>query len=202
LGPVLVVVAIAVLGSAVWFGRYALLQGAAGLWIVSDLVTPSDVAVVLGGELQTRPFAAADLYRRGLVKQVLVSDEVAEPSDQLGVTERDTEENEEVLLKLGVPKGAITTFGHDNASTYDEAVALRAWSKLHGAKRFVIPTDIFATRRARWIFNRVLAGVGASAEVVAVEPHHYHRVGWWRTSEGFVAFQEEVTKYLYYRARY
>src|SRR5262249_30375442 len=46
-----------------WLGRESLLQGAADLWIVSDPLTHADAIVVLGGNSQTRPLAAADLYR-------------------------------------------------------------------------------------------------------------------------------------------
>src|ERR1700678_3190476 len=56
-----------------WIERDFLLRGMAQLWIVSDAVTGADAAIVLGGGLDVRPFAAADLYRRGLVKKVLIS---------------------------------------------------------------------------------------------------------------------------------
>jgi hypothetical protein len=54
-------------------GRAPLLRGAAGLWIVSDPVTPSDAVAVLGGGLELRPFRASELYKKGLAKKVLVS---------------------------------------------------------------------------------------------------------------------------------
>ena len=61
------------LAGLAWAARAPLLRGAADLWIVSDPLTPADVAVVLGGGLDVRPFAAAELYHKGLVKKVLVS---------------------------------------------------------------------------------------------------------------------------------
>ena len=59
--------------AGVWLGRAPLLRGAADLWIVSDPVTASDVVAVLGGGLDLRPFAAAELYKKGFVTKVLVS---------------------------------------------------------------------------------------------------------------------------------
>ena len=59
---------VAVLASFVtcgWLGREALLQGGASLWIVSDPVSRADAIVVLGGNSESRPPVAADLYRRG-----------------------------------------------------------------------------------------------------------------------------------------
>ena len=50
-----------------------MLQGVADLWVVSDPITRADAAVVLGGGADLRPFVAADLYAKGLVHKILVS---------------------------------------------------------------------------------------------------------------------------------
>src|SRR5262249_57698238 len=49
------------LAGLAWVERESLLRGAADLWLVSDPVGPADIAVVLGGGLDVRPFAAAEL---------------------------------------------------------------------------------------------------------------------------------------------
>src|SRR5262245_27857883 len=67
------ILALACLGAGAWLAREPLLRGAADFWIVSDEVMQSDVVAVLGGQIEVRPFAAADLYNRGLAKKVLVS---------------------------------------------------------------------------------------------------------------------------------
>ena len=59
--------------AGVWLGRVPLLRGAADLWIVSDPVTHADVVAVLGGDVEGRPFVAAELYKKGLVAKVLIS---------------------------------------------------------------------------------------------------------------------------------
>jgi uncharacterized SAM-binding protein YcdF (DUF218 family) len=59
-----------------------------------------------------------------------------------------------LLLKLGVPEGAIGMFGKENRSTWDEATALRDWADEHRVSRIIIPTEIFSARRVRWMFNR------------------------------------------------
>jgi hypothetical protein len=56
-----------------WLGREPLLRGMADLWVISDPVTRSDVVAVLGGDLEVRPFVAAELYKKDLVTKVLVS---------------------------------------------------------------------------------------------------------------------------------
>jgi hypothetical protein len=56
-----------------WILREPVLVGAADLWIVSDPISRADAIVALGGGLATRPFVAAELWRRGLADKILVS---------------------------------------------------------------------------------------------------------------------------------
>ena len=102
---VIVVLVLVCLSWLAWIERAPLLRGAANLWIVSDPITPADVAVVLGGGLEVRPFAAADLYRKGLVKKVLVSQVAEERVVKIGVARGHTETNRQILLNQGVPGG-------------------------------------------------------------------------------------------------
>jgi hypothetical protein len=105
-------------------------------------------------------------------------------------------------LRLGVPPGAIETFGTANKNTRDEAVALKEWAERNAASSFIIPSEIFPARRVRWIFRREFFGTAVSIEVPAIEPPDYTRRDWWKTEHGLVAFQNEVLKYIYYRLKY
>ena len=110
-----IVLLVAGLGTSLWLERETLLRGLADLWIVSDPVTRADAVVVLGGGLKYRPPIAADLYKKGLVSKVLVS-QLREP-------------NRTALLKLGVPDAAIEMFGTENRNTSDEVRALKDWAE-------------------------------------------------------------------------
>src|SRR5262245_29359835 len=70
---VAIILLLAAVAGGVWLQRAPLLRGAANLWIVSDPLTQSDVVAVLGGDFEVRPFVAAELYKKGLVPKVLVS---------------------------------------------------------------------------------------------------------------------------------
>ena len=199
--PVTAMLAVAVVVAA-WLGRAPLLRGAAELWIVSDPVTRSDVVAVLGGDVDVRPFVAAELYERGLVTQVLISQVAESRSSKIGVIPGHSELNRMVLLKLGVPEGAIGMFGKQNKSTRDEAVALRDWAEQHGVSTIIVPTEIFAARRVRWIFNHEFAGSSMRLQIPSFEPPEYTGAEWWKTEAGMIAFQNEVMKYLYYRFKY
>ena len=135
-----------------WLLREPVLRGAANLWIVSDPISRADAIVVLGGGLETRPFIAAQMWRRGLADKILISQFPEERAVSIGVMPSHSELNRQILLKLDIPADAIETFGTANKNTRDEAVALREWTKRNAASAFIIPSEIFSARRVRWIF--------------------------------------------------
>ncbi len=200
-GAVAVALLAAVFGGG-WLARAPLLTGVASLWIVSDPVTHADAIVVLGGNFHVRPQVAAELYHRGVAGRVLVSrtgDEQRSPTSGIPT---DAELNRAALLKLGVPAGAVESFGNASASTRDEAVAIKDWAARNGVTRIAIPAEIFSARRVRWIFRRELAGSAVAIEVPAFDPPGYSRDDWWRTEHGVFAFHSELLKYVYYRLQY
>ena len=192
---------IAILALWVWLKPETFLRGAADLWIVSDEPAPADAIAVLGGGLEYRPFAAADYYRRGLAPKILVSNVGATPAERLGVLQSHVRANSEVLQKLGVPAAAIEPFGDHLSDTFAEAVALHEWAVRNGARRIIVPTDIFAARRLHWTLHHVF-GNDAVTLVPALNPPEYQRDNWWRNERGIIGFQNEVMKYLYYRLKY
>jgi uncharacterized SAM-binding protein YcdF (DUF218 family) len=176
-----------------WLGRESVLLEAAHLWIVSDPIRRADAIVVLGGGRATRPFAAAEMWRKGVADKILVSQGPEEVSEGA---------NRKILLKLGVPAGAIEAFGTANRSTKEEAVALREWAERNAASAFIIPSEIFPARRVRWTFHREFFGTAVSIAVPSLEPRGYTRWDWWKTERGPVDFRNEVLKYIYYRLKY
>lgn len=194
---------LAILCAVAWVERAALLRGTADLWIVSDSITPADAVVVLGGGIDVRPFVAAELYAKGLVKKVLLSKVDEGRSVEIGALVGHTEANRRVLLRLGVPESAIETFGNANRNTWEEAVALKDWTDRNAASVLIIPTEIFSARRVSWMFGHEFAGTGVRIEVPSFDPPRlYTRAEWWKTEDGVLAFQNEVLKYLYYRLKY
>jgi uncharacterized SAM-binding protein YcdF (DUF218 family) len=179
-----------------------LLQGAAEAWIVSDPVEPADEVAVLGGGLDTRPFAAASYYHQGLVPKILVSSARTSPSERLGVSTSETELNRAVLSRLGVPETSIEIFGHELSSTFEESVALREWAECAHATTVIVPTEIFSSRRVKWIMQHSFARTKIPIRVPALEPRAYSRYQWWRREAGLISFQNEVVKYIYYRLKY
>jgi len=187
---------------AAWLERDTLLRGAGHWWAISDPLEPADAIVVLGGGLDVRPFAAADLYKQGLAPKIVVSNSRLTPVERLQLLPPHAELNRQVLLKLNVPAEAISLFGKSLSNTYDEARALLDWAQATGAKRVIIPMESFSTRRVRWIFNRELGRANAVAEIYGVPPLEFGPDDWWRHETGVVSFQNEILKYAYYRLKY
>jgi uncharacterized SAM-binding protein YcdF (DUF218 family) len=188
--------------SAGWLAHVHILQGTARAWVVSDTIVPADAIAVLGGGLETRPFAAADLYKKRMARQILISAVRPSPAEKLDIVPSHVELNRAVLLKLGVPPEAIVSFGTGVSSTYEEARALAEWAKINGIKSIIVPTEIFSSRRVRWILDKELSPLGVHVEVQALPPLDYDIDDWWRHEAGVIGFQNEVIKYLYYRVKY
>src|SRR5262249_44027177 len=186
---------------ASWFERASLLLTLAEWWVVSDPVGPADAVAVFGGGLEDRPFAAAEYYRRGLVTKILISNAHAGRVERLGVLPPHAEANRAVLLKLGIPTEAIETFGSDLSNTHQEVLALHEWAVRTGAHSIIVPTEVFAARRVRWMLDRVF-DERTLIRVPAIEPADYHGADWWRDESGLLRFQNEVLKYIYYRLKY
>jgi uncharacterized SAM-binding protein YcdF (DUF218 family) len=193
---------VAVLSAGAWFARAPVLRSVARLWIVSDAVTPADAVAVFGGGLDTRPFAAAEYYHKGLAKKILLADSRLSPSEKLEVVSRHAELNRQVLLKLGVPNQNIETVGTAVSNTREEALALREWADRTGARRIIVPTELFSSRRVRWMLERAFEGTHVQVEVVTVGSIEYTPADWWQHEEGLIAFQNELIKYVYYRIKY
>jgi hypothetical protein len=183
-----------------WVERAPILTSIAGFWIVSDKVTQANVAVVLGGGLDVRPSAAAELYHKGLVTKIIVSQVENDAPVLIGAVTGHTELNRQILIHLNVPEKDIETFGVANRNTRDEARALLVWTDRHNASNFIVPTEIFSARRVRFIFQHELAS--KHIEVLALNPPQYTKYDWWKTDRGLIEFQNEILKYLYYRLKY
>jgi uncharacterized SAM-binding protein YcdF (DUF218 family) len=200
-GALTLLAIVVLLGVAAWFAREPLLRAAADMWIMSDPPVPADAVAIFGGGLEDRPFAAAAYYRQGLVKKVLLSNVGLSRATRLGALESHVQANREVLLRLGVPEGAIEVFGANLSNTREEAVALREWAEHAGARSVIVPTELFTTRRLHWILHHVFAPE-LEIRVPALDPGGYRRDDWWKHEAGLINFQNEVLKYLYYRLNY
>jgi uncharacterized SAM-binding protein YcdF (DUF218 family) len=190
-----------------WLAREPLMIWLAQAWIVNDPLQKSDAIVVLGGGVNRRPFEAARLYRAGYAPRILIMQVKIESAERMGVARSETDVIREILLQKGIPATAIEVIGHQVSSTYEESLALRDWVQKNALTsgrhlQLILPTDLFHSRRVRWIFNRQLKKSDVALSIEALPQEKYSALNWWRQEDGLLAFQNEIVKYVYYRIKY
>ena len=172
----------------------------AGEWLsVADRPQKADAIVVLGGDY-SRPFQAADLYRQGLARKIYVSAPARGHEyrllDEAGVPfPREEEIMRQVLLKKGVPAGAIDYLGKDLISTAAEAKATRALFA-DGKPTLLVVTSPYHLRRARMTFADALPG--ADIRVIATSYDPFPQA-WWKDQNSARNVLLELAKITFYQ---
>jgi uncharacterized SAM-binding protein YcdF (DUF218 family) len=187
---------------AVYLGRGWLLPAAARFLDVSEPPAPVDYVLVLGGGTDTRPFVAAALVRAGLTDKVLVAEVRPSPGVEDGLIPSEEEVVQRVLDRRGVPRDAVTVLPGPCDSTFDEARALGRFLDEKGACTVAVVTTNYHTRRARWVFRRVLGAKADRLRFVAPPTGGYDESNWWKFEAGLKAYANEYVKFLYYFLRY
>lgn len=173
-------------------------------WLdVADSPRPADFAFVLDGDREVRPPLAAELYKAGFVKKILVSqvDDVLSADGR--PTPRAARDNEiwRDLRRRGVPAADIQMVGNHNQSTYDEARALSNYLPAHRPVSVILVTNDYHTRRTRWIFGQVL-GPHVRLSLAAAPSKEFAAERWWENSFGRRQIFDENLKFAYYFLRY
>jgi uncharacterized SAM-binding protein YcdF (DUF218 family) len=184
--------------------RAQILTGTAGFLVVDDPLQPADIIFVLNGDYNTRPFRASELYEQGLAPIIVIARSEMLPAEKLGLTPNDTEVSIGVMKKLGVPPERIIVLSVEGGvtSTFDEAIALRQYIESHNIHSLILLTSAFHTRRAKWIFDRELAGLPITLEVAAVHHYGFDQTNWWQSEDGLITLNNEYIKLVYYLVKY
>lgn len=195
LGPVVALVLLAA------FHR-PILAAAASLWIVDSRdFEKVDLVLIPGGNFDTRPFGAADLYLAGRADRLAVFQTEVHPTVEMGLRPADHEICLAVLDRLKVPRESILTLGDGVTSTWDEVEATRAWCLENKPRSIAVVTELFPSRRIRYAYRKGLHDLPVEVHVVALPARGYTAADWWRHEKGLIDFQNEVVKWVYYRVR-
>jgi uncharacterized SAM-binding protein YcdF (DUF218 family) len=196
------VLALLLLALAAYALRAPLLTGVARLLTVRDPVPRADLVLVLGGELNTRPFHAAGLYRRGVAPRVVLVRERAGPAVRQGLYPALTDVAVTILRRGGVPDSAIVVLEPPGgaSSTADEARALRGYLRATGLRRVAVVTNEYHSRRARIALRRGVRGLPAEVLMAPAPAWGFTERDWWRSEEGLVAYFNEYVKLAVYLA--
>jgi uncharacterized SAM-binding protein YcdF (DUF218 family) len=174
-----------------YLARNPLLRLAGNLWVVDDPPAHADAIVVLSDDnfYAERAARAAELFKAGWASRVVAS------GRNLRAYASIAELMQHDLVDRGVPESAVVRFPNRAANTREEAEAVSAFVASHGWKRILIVTSNYHTRRARYIYERLLPA-GTSLQVSAAHDSEFDPSGWWRTRVGVKRFLAETVGLL------
>lgn len=180
--------------------RRRILRAIGGFLVVQDERQPCDAIVVLNGNISTRAYRAAELYKANpapvLIARLADTEEV-----RLGVIPNISDATRTLMARLGVAETDIEVLDSDRwvAGTWAEAILICTHIRDRGYRRVAIVTDAFHTRRARWTFRRVMRE--GSVEFLCMTTRYSLDLAgqWWRSEYGLVQVVAEYLKFLHYR---
>jgi uncharacterized SAM-binding protein YcdF (DUF218 family) len=184
-------IALCAIAGMVYLVRRPLLREAASLWIVSDPIQPADVIIVVGDDdfAGDRAREAATLFKNHWAPQVIASGRMLRPYASVAdLIARDIEAQ-------GVPGAAIQRFSHRADNTLEEADGLRVLISQKQWGKVLLVTSNYHTRRARYIFRKVLPRA-VSLEVAGAPSSDFEPGTWWRSRQGRKTFFLETLGYI------
>ncbi len=177
--------------AVVYVARHPLMKFAAEAWIVDEPAVPSDALIVLGDDnyAADRAFRAAELYRAGVAPVVVASGRMLRRNVSLAeIMAHDLE-------SFGVPAQAIVKLDHRAENTREEAIEISRLIESRRWKRITVVTSSYHTRRARFVFERVLPP-GVSVHVSGARDSEFDPARWWETHQGQKLCLGELIGYL------
>ena len=174
-----------------YLARTPLLRAAGGFWIVQDRMEPADVIIVIGDDDFTadRATEAAALFHGGWAPLIVASGRMLRPYST--IADLMTQD----LESRGVPAKAIVRFSHRASNTLEEAKDLQVLIAQNGWRRILLVTSNYHTRRAQYIFRKVLPA-NVSLEVVGAFDAEFEPDTWWQSRQGRKIFLLETLGYL------
>lgn len=163
---------------------------------------PADYVMVLCGDADTRPFVGAALVKAGLARKVLVAAVQASPDVEDGIVPPAHETIRRVLVRRGVPRQDVVILDGQARHTHDEARSLATFLESSPDARVTVVTSNFHTRRARWIFRRVLGDRAAGVRFVSAPAYGIEVETWWQVEDGVRFVLGEYLKLTFYGVRY
>jgi len=114
------------------------------------------------------------------------------------------ERAKDAVLDAGITEQRLITLPQRVNSTYDEAVAVRRFAEKAGITRVLVVTSPYHSRRALWVFRRVLEPAGMEVGIDSPPPGEQSpQPGtWWLSRTGWHSVALEYVKLAYYRIKH
>ncbi len=180
-----------VLAFVIYLARYPILRLAGNFWVVDESPQASDAIVILSDDDYdaVRASRAADLFKADWAPRIVASGRNLRPYASIA------ELMQHDLADRGVGADAVVRLPNRARNTLEEAGAVSALLSSHGWKKIIVVTSNYHTRRARFIYEHMLAP-GTELRMVAAPDPAYDPNSWWRTREGLKTFLYESLGYI------
>jgi uncharacterized SAM-binding protein YcdF (DUF218 family) len=187
----------------IWLGGLALLAAGglavrgAGAWlVVADPLARVPAIAVLGGDFPFRAVEAARLYGEGWAPEVWLQRGVVPERDallaRLGMVMQEEESaNRAVLVRLGVPPGAVRLLPGEARSTAEELQLVGREAVRARAQAVIVVTSKPHTRRVRLAWRR-LVGDRPAAIVRPSREDPFRPERWWASTRDALAVTREL----------
>jgi uncharacterized SAM-binding protein YcdF (DUF218 family) len=111
-----------------------------------------------------------------------------------------TERAKDAVLDAGINDQRLITLPQRVNSTYDEAVAVRGFAEKAGIRSVLVVTSPYHSRRALWVFRRVLEPAGVEVGIDSPPPGEQspRPDTWWLSRTGWHSVALEYVKLAYY----
>jgi uncharacterized SAM-binding protein YcdF (DUF218 family) len=158
-----------------------------GYLVSNDPPQRADLILVMGGDFWgPRVLKAAELGVRGYAPVVLISGPPygGRPEGELAV---------EFLAVKGYPRRLFQVFGHNAPSTIGEAIALRGELERRGARRVIVVTSDYHSRRCQIVLRLFCPGIQFLSSPAY---ENFKAADWWTDPDAKQKFYSEWTKIL------
>jgi uncharacterized SAM-binding protein YcdF (DUF218 family) len=171
-----------------------------GHWLdIGQTPRKASAIMVLNGDRDTRPFAAAQLFHQGIASRILISSE--KPRQEISHSPMTEEQRLSlILVACGVAPTSIEVLEEICVSTFDEAQAAAQWLRDHPQDDLIVVTNNYHTRRTRWVFGRVAPL--QRFQFVSAPTDGFGPDNWWLNKDGFALYFGEYLKLSLYFVLY
>jgi uncharacterized SAM-binding protein YcdF (DUF218 family) len=198
-------VALLFLGFVTWLMPTRILTPVAQFLDVSEPPRRVDFVLILNGDPETRPFAAAAMVKACLAKTVLLTHQqltLESGNVQSGGTLSEFELTRQVLLARGVSANDIEVLPGEIGSSFDELKKLGEFLDDRPEATVAVVTNYFHTRRSRWVLRRLLGQRADKVSFVGVPRDKVDERRWLCSRDSCGVYLAEYSKLIYYWTRY
>ena len=114
------------------------------------------------------------------------------------------ERAKDVVVDAGISEQRLVILPTRVNSTYDEAVVVRGFAEKNGIRNVLVVTSPYHSRRALWVFRRVLGPAGVDVGIDSPLPGEQspRPREWWLSRIGWHSVALEYVKLVYYRIKH